>query len=179
MAGVSCKTAKLQQVKAIAKVLVQSPAGANSRKKHLQTMPFNFFGTRTFPSAIFFGVAAIISGQVASAAPQIDQELNLMSVNNADELERALCMNTGVNSKLLIVQVDIIKENGSVKCKEGIATVRYEEDKYDPGHIVVNVDPPKGSSRSLDCDGKADIGLRYIGLNCLRSNLEASQHKSP
>ena len=42
--------------------------------------------------------------------------------------------------------------------------------------MLVNIDPPNGNGNDLDCDGKVDIGLHYIDLNCLESSLEFSSH---
>ena len=99
-----------------------------------------------------------------------------MSVNNKAEMRRAVCMDAGATSKLLIAKMAVVKNVKSVKCKIGEATIRYREDASDPGHVLVNIDPPNGNSKGLDCDGKADIGLHYIGLNCLESSLEFTSH---
>ena len=114
----------------------------------------------------------ILAGQVH--AEPIGENLNLMSVNNKDEMKRAICMDAGSSSKLLIAKMSVVKEVKSVNCRSGEATLRYREDASDPGHVLVNIDPPSGNSKGLDCDGKADIGLHYIGLNCLQSGLESS-----
>jgi hypothetical protein len=99
-----------------------------------------------------------------------------MSVNNTAEMRRAVCMDAGATSKLLIVKMDVARNVKSVKCKSGEAVIRYREDASDPGHVLINIDPPNGNGKGLDCDGKADIGLHYIGLNCLESSLEATSH---
>jgi len=116
----------------------------------------------------------ILAGQVH--AKPINKNLNLMSVNNKAEMRRAVCMDAGATSKLLIAKMAVVKNVKSVKCKIGEATIRYREDASDPGHVLVNIDPPNGNSKGLDCDGKADIGLHYIGLNCLESSLEFTSH---
>ena len=110
-----------------------------------------------------------------SAKPH-HHSLNLMSVNNKAELQRAICMDSGATTKLLIAKMHVMKHAKSVKCKDGSAAVRFREDKSDPGHVLVNIDPPKGSKNGLDCDGKADLGLHFIGINCLNSNLESASH---
>ncbi len=99
-----------------------------------------------------------------------------MSVNNKAEMRRAVCMNSGASSKLLIAKMAVVRDVSSVKCNSGEAMIRYREDASDPGHVLVNIDPPSGNSKGLDCDGKADIGLHYIGLNCLESSLESTSH---
>ena len=116
----------------------------------------------------------ILAGQVH--AKPMNKNLNLMSVNNRAEMRRAVCMDAGATSKLLIAKMAVVKNVKSVKCKSGEAMIRYREDVSDPGHVLVNVDPPNGNIKGLDCDGKADIGLHYIGLNCLESSLESNSH---
>ena len=116
----------------------------------------------------------ILAGQVY--AKPINKNLNLMSVNNKAEMRRAVCMNSGASSKLLIAKMAVVRDVSSVKCNSGEAIIRYREDASDPGHVLVNIDPPSGNSKGLDCDGKADIGLHYIGLNCLESSLESVSH---
>lgn len=116
----------------------------------------------------------ILAGQVY--AKPMNKNLNLMSVNNKAEMRRAVCMDVGATSKLLIAKMDVVKNVKSVKCKSGEALIRYREDTSDPGHVLINIDPPNSNSKGLDCDGKADIGLHYIGLNCLDSSLESNSH---
>ncbi|WP_186545369.1 hypothetical protein [Synechococcus sp. ROS8604] len=116
----------------------------------------------------------ILAGQVH--AKPMNKNLNLMSVNNEADMRRAICMDAGATSKLLIAKMTVVKNVKSVKCKSGEALIRYREDASDPGHVLVNIDPPNGNSKGLDCDGKADIGLHYIGLNCLESSLESTSH---
>ena len=116
----------------------------------------------------------ILAGQVD--AKPINKNLNLMSVNNKAEMRRAICVDSGASSKLLIAKMAVVKEVNSVKCRSGEAMIRYREDASDPGHVLVNIDPPSGNGKGLDCDGKADVGLHYIGLNCLQSSLESTSH---
>ena len=116
----------------------------------------------------------IFAGQVH--AKPMNKNLNLMSVNNTAEMRRAVCMDAGATSKLLIVKMDVARNVKSVKCKSGEAVIRYREDASDPGHVLINIDPPNDNVKGLDCDGKADIGLHYIGLNCLESSLETTSH---
>jgi hypothetical protein len=99
-----------------------------------------------------------------------------MSVNNEAEMRRAICVDAGATSKLLIAKIAVVRNVKSVKCKSGEALIRYREDASDPGHVLVHIDPPNGNSKGLGCDGKADIGLHYIGLNCLESSLESTSH---
>ena len=133
---------------------------------------FSILSNQRVALAILAGF--ILSGQVQ--AKPVNKNLNLMSVNNKAEMTRAICMNSGATSKLLIAKMAVVRRMSSVKCHSGEAMIRYREDSSDPGHVLVNIDPPIGNGKGLDCDGKADIGLHYIGLNCLQSNLESTSH---
>ena len=126
-------------------------------------------------AAAMFG-SVVVVGEVV--AKPMSHNLNLMSVNNKAELKRAICMNSGASSKLLIAKMHVLQKQSSVNCKSGVAAIRYREDATDPGHVLVNVDPPAENEQGLDCDGKADIGLHYIGLNCLRANMETTSHQA-
>ncbi len=116
----------------------------------------------------------ILVGQVH--AESINKDLNLMSVNNKAEMKRAICMDAGASSKLLRAKMAVVKDVKSMNCRSDEAVIRYREDASDPGHVLVNIDPPSSNSKGLDCDGKADIGLHYIGLNCLHSGLGSASH---
>ncbi len=115
-----------------------------------------------------------LAGQVY--AKPLNKNLNLRSVNNKAEMRSTICTDAGASSMLLISKMAVVKDVNSVKCRSGEAMIRYREDSSEPGHVLVNIDPPSGNSKGLDCDGKADIGLHCIGLNCLQSSLESTAH---
>ena len=130
----------------------------------------------SYKSVAFLMLSGLAYAEHARAEPH-KTLLNLMSVNNEIEMKRAVCMNSGASSKLLIAKMDVVKNTKGVQCPTGIAAIRYREDISDPGHVLVNIDPPKGNNKGLDCDGKADLGLTYIGLNCLAVDLESTSHR--
>ena len=140
-----------------------------------RSLLFLTFARKYFLIAAIFG-SALFMGE-AEAKPK-DHNLNLMSVNNKAELKRAVCMVSGAPSKLIIAKMHVLKRESEVNCESGVAAIRYREDVSDPGHVLVNIDPPKGSQKGLDCDGKADVGLHYIGLNCLRASMESTSHNT-
>ena len=105
------------------------------------------------------------------------QQVNLMTAYNRQQLTRAVCMDAGTTSKIIIASMDLLKSTPYVECPSGNAAIRFSEDPKDPGHALVNIDPPKGSGKGLDCDAKADIGLSFVALNCLEASMEAKQHK--
>ena len=127
-------------------------------------------------SVVFLMLGGLVYAEPARAEPH-KTNLNLMSVNNEMEMKRAVCMNSGASSKLLIAKMDVVKNTKGVQCPTGVAAIRYREDSSDPGHVLVNIDPPKGNNKGLDCDGKADLALTYIGLNCLAVDLESTSHR--
>ena len=117
-------------------------------------------------------ISLIASTEISANA----QQANLTTAYNRQELTRAVCMYAGTTSKIIIGSMDLLKSTPYVECPNGQATIRFSEDPKDPGHALVNIDPPKGNSKGLDCDAKADIGLSFIALNCLEASMEAKQH---
>ena len=77
---------------------------------------------------------------------------------------------------VFVVPVAVFKNSGEVDCDFDKYTLRYINDKTDPGHVLYNIDPPKGVSKAFDCDAKADEGMKNIGVNCLPVDKESSDH---
>ena len=77
---------------------------------------------------------------------------------------------------IFVVPTSILTTEKSINCDVGIYTIRTAEPSDDAGHIVFNVDPPEGVENGLDCDGKADIGMETVAINCLPANMEAADH---
>ncbi len=49
----------------------------------------------------------------------------------------------------------------------------------DTGHNLYNVDPPGDVKNALDCDAKADVGMKNIALNCMPISEETVEHVNP
>lgn len=117
--------------------------------------------------------ASLIAGTEISVSAQ---QVNLMTAYNPSQLVRAVCMDAGMTSKIIIASMELMKSTPYVACQSGNAVIRFITDQKDPGHVLVNVDPPKGTIKGFDCDAKADIGLNFIALNCLESSMEDKSH---
>ena len=77
---------------------------------------------------------------------------------------------------VFVVPVAVFKNSSEINCDFGKYALRYTDDKTDPGHVLYNIDPPKGVSKAFDCDAKADEGMKNIGVNCLPIDKESSDH---
>ena len=71
----------------------------------------------------------------------------------------------------------------SMKCGQDVYKLRKTKDSSDPGHMVYNIDPPAMNSKQsmnsnvYDCDGKADIGMKQIAMNCFPVSQETKDHR--
>ena len=72
-----------------------------------------------------------------------------------------------------------VKSITEFTCGDLTYRVRVHPDKDDPGHNIYNVDPPSGVKNVLDCDGKADVGMLNIALNCMPISEETIEHVKP
>lgn len=120
----------------------------------------------------FFAVSLIAGTELGVSA----QQVNLVTSYNSSQLVRAVCMDAGTTSKIIVASMELMKRTPYVACQSGNAVIRIAEDLKDPGHVLVNIDPPRGAAKGLDCDAKADIGLSFVALNCLESGMEAKSH---
>lgn len=94
---------------------------------------------------------------------------------NFEEFTEQFCAAKRDAQHIFVVPVAVFKEP-SVKCDDGESKLRTTEPSDDPGHMVFNVDPPSGSKESFDCDGKADIAMTTVAINCLPVAKEAASH---
>jgi len=80
-----------------------------------------------------------------------------------------------------IIPADVYKDAAGKEftCGDLTYRVRVHPDKDDPGHNIYNVDPPGDVKNVLDCDGKADVGMRDIALNCMPISEETIEHVNP
>ena len=87
-----------------------------------------------------------------------------------------LCSANKNAEHVFVVPVTVFKNNREISCDFGKYTLRANDDNADPGHVLYNIDPPKGVSKAFDCDAKADVGMQNIGVNCLPVDKETSDH---
>ena len=93
-----------------------------------------------------------------------------------EDFSKQFCAAKGDAARIFVVPAAIFGQHKSVKCDGGESKLRISQPKDDPGHTVFNIDPPKGSKSSLDCDGKADTGMTMVALNCFPVAKETTTH---
>jgi hypothetical protein len=96
---------------------------------------------------------------------------------NAEDFTKQFCAADRGAQHIFVLPLAVFDEQSSVTCKDGDSKLRAAEPKDDPGHLVLNVDPPHGSKQSFDCDGKADIDMTTVAINCLPVSKETVEHR--
>ena len=95
-----------------------------------------------------------------------------------NEVQPAFCTASKNHQAIFILPLKLVKEIDQISCPQGVSSVRVTELKTDPGHVLVNVDPPSGVKDTLDCDAKADVGMQAVAINCLKVGQESASHQS-
>lgn len=103
-------------------------------------------------------------------------------IDNLKKFTTEFCKSLSVSpleEKIFIVSSSIFaSEEQTISCdKNGDYKITKAELKNDPGHYAFEVDPTKIVTTGYDCDAKADVGMKFIGLNCLPITKEAAEHK--
>ncbi|WP_421725296.1 hypothetical protein [Bauldia sp.] len=92
------------------------------------------------------------------------------------EFTRHFCAKTPDKQHIFVVPASVFTDQSSVDCDGAVSTLRTSEPSDDPGHIIYNIDPPEGVDMAYDCDGKADVGITLVALNCLPASMESMDH---
>ena len=78
---------------------------------------------------------------------------------------------------VFIVPSTFFKQNNNekIKCSYGSYLIRYilskSMDPKDPRHhAIYNIDSQNDKTPSFDCDGKSDVGMSKVGINCFPVN---------
>ncbi|MEM8590384.1 MAG: hypothetical protein AAGG65_20175 [Pseudomonadota bacterium] len=116
---------------------------------------------------------AVCATLVAPAALADDL---VSDTRDADAFTAAFCAADRSTQHIFVVPMSVFQAGDDLTCDDGTSTVRMTEPADDPGHAVVNIDPPDGVADGFDCDGKADLGMSLIAINCLPANLESADH---
>lgn len=116
------------------------------------------------------GGIALATAAYAETVPTVSQS------KNYEDFSKKFCSADHNSQHIFILPVSVFSEQKSVKCKDGESTLRKSEPKDDPGHVVLNIDPPKGSKDGFDCDGKADLAMTLVAINCLPVSKETTAH---
>ncbi|MEM9224003.1 MAG: hypothetical protein AAGB11_16605 [Pseudomonadota bacterium] len=124
----------------------------------------------------YLNAACAIALSLGLAAPAAAQTA-VTQAKDFDAFSKAFCAAPRDGGHIFVLPVKYFGEGRTVDCSDGTYTLRASEPSDDPGHIVMNVDPPSGVTSAFDCDGKADIGLAMVAVNCIPVSSEAPQHK--
>ncbi|MEM7441701.1 MAG: hypothetical protein AAF414_00065 [Pseudomonadota bacterium] len=116
---------------------------------------------------------AVCASLIAPAALADDL---VSDTRDADGFTSAFCAADRSTQHIFVLPMSVFQEGGEVTCDHGTSTLRMSEPSDDPGHAVLNIDPPEGVADGFDCDGKADLGMSLVAINCLPANLESADH---
>ena len=115
-------------------------------------------------------------GIALTSAAYAASDQGISQAANYEEFSKQFCAAKGDAAHIFVLPAAVFSQHKSVKCDSGESKLRTTQHKDDPGHTIFNIDPPKGSKSSLDCDVKADDGLAMVALNCLPVGMEAAGH---
>ena len=102
----------------------------------------------------------------------------IYTLSESNEIEPVFCTASKFHQAIFILPMKVVKGIDQLRCSQGVSTVRVTELSDDPGHILVNIDPPSGVKNTFDCDAKADISMQAVAINCLRVSDESASHRS-
>lgn len=121
-------------------------------------------------SILFFGNVNVMAaqGSISTLRGFINQFCKVQKVKRLKE-------------RIFLVSADIFEKNKlSFNCPHMSNFIMQKmKSEDDPGHFIYYVESPKGSKNTYDCDAKADIGMKVIGLNCYPTSKEVPTHKIP
>ena len=109
-------------------------------------------------------------------APVAHSETLLSTSGDFDEFKDQFCAADRSAAHIFVLPLSVFQANESVSCDHGESRLRLTEPASDPGHYVLNIDPPAGVADGFDCDSKADQGMDLVALNCLPANMEQGGH---
>ena len=116
-------------------------------------------------------VFALASIGSATAGEMVSQ------VSGQSDFTKSFCAASREAPHIFVLPANLFDAQKSVTCSDGDSRLRVSEPQDDPGHRVYNIDPPHGSKSGLDCDGKADIGMAMVAINCIPADFETADHK--
>jgi hypothetical protein len=120
-------------------------------------------------------LSLVLGGVQLSAAA----ESTVSETSDFEAFVEAFCAADRAREHIFVLPMEGFMDADEIACPEGTSTPRTAEPTDDPGHVVLNVDPPEGVADALDCDGKADIGMTMVAINCLPASAETAEHKKP
>jgi len=123
-------------------------------------------------STLLAGGLVLATATAATAA----SELYVSEATDYTMFEEQFCAANRAEQHIFVLPTAILNKEKGVTCGDGESTFRVAEPSDDPGHLVINIDPPSGSKTAFDCDSKADEGMTMVAINCLPVDEEATVH---
>lgn len=117
-----------------------------------------------------------VGGLAAASFPLAASAQGIFEAASYEEFAVDFCGADHSGQHIFAVPVEVLTENNGVECDNGVSQFRVAEPDDDPGHYVFNIDPPEGAETGFDCDGKADVGMGAVAINCLPADMEAMGH---
>ena len=113
---------------------------------------------------------------IALAGTAMAKSATSVIVADSNNFNDKFCTADHATAQIFVLPSALFSSSKTVKCQDGIFTLRVSEPQADKGHNIYNIDPPKGVMKALDCDGKADIGMKHIAINCYPVSKESASH---
>lgn len=123
-----------------------------------------------------FRISVLLIATLVSSAAFAAGHKGVSKSDSFEKFSKQFCAASRASQHIFVTPVAVFGK-GSVKCDDGESKLRMSEPSDDPGHLVLNIDPPAGSKNSFDCDGKADKDMAVVAINCLPVSQESADHK--
>jgi hypothetical protein len=117
------------------------------------------------------GVALAMAGMADAASAQ-----TVSQAADYAEFKTQFCAADHGAEHIFVLPVAAFSDEKGVACDNGESMFRTAEPADDPGHLIINIDPPSDSKTAFDCDGKADEGMAVVAINCLPADMESAMH---
>jgi hypothetical protein len=101
---------------------------------------------------------------------------NVVYASSYQNFKAKFCSISPTREKIFVLPAVLFKNYQSMTCHAGVYRLRVNEPSEDMGHYVYNIDPPANVNNAFDCDGKADIGMKFIAINCYPVRKESASH---
>ena len=124
---------------------------------------------------ILLGLCIVLGCGTANGLQASD--IHVLNTTTKAEFQTLFCALKPDQPTVFVMPSTFFKDNndGKIKCSYGEYLVRYilpkSIDPKDPRHhAIFNIDSQSDDIASFDCDGKADVGMSEVGINCFPVN---------
>lgn len=100
------------------------------------------------------------------------------TVANFERFSTDFCRANRHHGHIFVVPLQALMGKTSIGCDFGMFKLSMVEPSSDKGHYVITVSPPPGVEDGLDCDGKADMSMERVAINCLPLNMVGASHSN-